>query len=57
MSCSAKIYKGDEGGSRVILMYGNDSPQTGPSGSPSIFSTSKMGSGRQSKGGLSGHGD
>ena len=30
MSCSAKIYKGDDGGSRVILRYGKDSQANGP---------------------------
>jgi hypothetical protein len=29
MRCSTKIYKGDEGGSRVILRYCNDSPEMG----------------------------
>ena len=29
MRCSTKIYKGDAGGSRVILRYGNDSPEMG----------------------------
>ncbi|HEV3209671.1 MAG TPA: hypothetical protein VGY91_05355, partial [Chthoniobacterales bacterium] len=30
MNCSAKIYNGDEGGSRVISRYGKDSQANGP---------------------------